>query len=263
MPLYDFAYRIARKLGWAKRWGIGPYGLPASANAALAAAATGELARLFHNHDGRTSHKWVHYLPAYERHFAGRRGTHLRLLEIGVHRGGSLQLWRSYFGSGAILFGIDIDPECAGFADPPTEVRIGSQDDPAFLRAVVEEMGGIDIAIDDGSHIGRHQIASFEALFPLLAEGGHYVIEDLHSAYWPVEHEGGYRRQGTAIEYLKTLIDDMHAPYHSRGARTAGIGAIHLYDSIVFIEKKTGREPRHILVGGAYSDGDGADESWS
>ncbi len=71
------------------------------------------------------------------------------------------------------------------FRDAPNQVRIGSQDDPAFLRSVIDEMGSPDIILDDGSHVSDHQKISFETLWPLLKVGGLYVIEDLHTAYFP------------------------------------------------------------------------------
>jgi len=52
------------------------------------------------------------------------------MLEIGVSFGGSLEMWREYFGPEATIFGIDIDPECANRFARPNQVRIGSQDDP-------------------------------------------------------------------------------------------------------------------------------------
>jgi len=171
------------------------------------------------------------------------------MLEIGVLEGGSLDLWRAYLGPSAVLFGIDIDPQCAAKVTPPSQVRIGSQDDPDFLREVISEMGEPDIILDDGSHVGRHQEASFRTLFPLLKNGGVYVIEDLHTAYWPGEWEGGYRRSGTAIEFVKQLIDDMHAWHHSKGetlASKAEIGNIHIADSIVFIEKCQVAHPKAV-----------------
>jgi Methyltransferase domain len=223
---------------------------PGSADA-LASAAAGDLARIFFGHRGRVAHKWVHYLDIYERHFAPFRNTPVRMLEIGVFKGGSLQIWREYFGSNAIIFGIDIDPRCVDYVDQPNQVRIGSQADQSFLKSVISEMGNPDIILDDGSHIGRHQRASFNALFPTLKYGGLYVIEDLHTAYWPELHEGGYRRPETAVEFIKEMIDDMHAWYHRHSTTTPGkddIGAIHIYDSIVVIEKSQRRPPGHIQI---------------
>lgn len=210
------------------------------------AKGTSDLFKLFRDHKGRLIHKWVHYLDLYDRHFAKFRGP-VKMLEIGVFQGGSLELWRKYMGPEATIYGVDIDPSCAQKFDPPNQVRIGSQDDSDFLKSVVGEMGGIDIVLDDGSHIGRHQEASFRTLFPLLSYGGIYAIEDTHSSYWNQHYEGGYRKPGTAIEFVKTLIDDMHHWWHDRDG--AEIGAIHIYDSIIFIEKAKQTQPQVVKTG--------------
>jgi hypothetical protein len=219
-------------------------------SAALAAETPGELAQLFFATRGRLIHKWPHYLPVYERYFAPWRGTAVRMLEIGVSGGGSLELWRRYFGPDATIFGVDIDPACADRVSPPNQVRIGSQADPAFLRQVAAEMGAPDIVLDDGSHVARHQRVSFETLFPLLAEGGLYAIEDLQTAYW-ADYDGGYRRAGTAIDLVKRLIDDTHGWYHAKATTTPArdeVGAIHVHDGIVVIEKRRRSPPRHLRV---------------
>jgi hypothetical protein len=212
-----------------------------------------DLAKLFFAHDGRTIHKWVHYLDLYERYFAPLKSGPVTLLEIGVFKGGSLQLWRRYFGPGATIYGIDIDPACAEMADPPTQIRIGSQADPLFLRSVVEEMGRPNIVLDDGSHVAQHQRVSFETLFSLLQPGGLYIIEDTQTAYWPGQHEGGYGRAGTAIELVKRLVDDLHGWWHNQPGivEKHDIAGIHVHDSIVFIEKGPTQRPGHIKVGGS------------
>src|SRR5690349_839743 len=93
-----------------------------------------DLGDIFFSHSGRLIHKWAHYLDHYDRHFAKYRNTPVKMLEIGVSKGGSLEMWREYFGPQAVIYGIDVDPECASRVDAPNQVRIGSQDDPTFLR---------------------------------------------------------------------------------------------------------------------------------
>ena len=230
------------------------FGSGLSAARARYGAAEGALAKLFFEHRGRLVDKWLHYLPVYERYLDPYRATDMAMMEIGVFRGGSLELWREYLGEDARIFGVDIDPACAELVDPPNQVRIGSQADPDFLRGVVAEMGRLDIVLDDGSHVAEHQRASFATLFPLLEEGGLYIIEDLHTAYWRGYWSGGYRRRGTAVEMVKTLIDDMHHWYHGRRFATAGKGqvaAIHVHDSIVVIEKARSTPPIRTQAGGA------------
>lgn len=207
------------------------------------------LEKVYQEHKGRILHKWVHYLPVYERYFGQYRDTPVRMLEIGISQGGSLEMWRTYFGEHATIYGIDINENSGECVEAPNHARIGSQADPAFLKSVVVEMGAPDIVLDDGSHVSQHQIASFRTLFPLLKDGGLYVIEDLHTAYWD-GFEGGYKREGTAIELAKQLIDDMHHWYHAEEVRlSTDVGAIHCYDSMVVIEKRAAKQPMHMHVG--------------
>ena len=216
---------------------------------------------LFWGHKGRLVHKWPHYFPIYERAFDRFRagfpnaeGTRrpLRFLEIGVSHGGSLQLWRKYFGPDAIIFGIDVDPRCQAVGGADVNVRIGSQADPEFLRKVVAEMGGVDLILDDGSHIAEHQSASLDILFPLLSEGGVYVIEDVQTSYWR-KWQGGYRKPRAFIEVAKSLIDDIHAPYHKYGANrdfaARELFSVAFYDGVIALEKQRRTPPFHIRVG--------------
>jgi hypothetical protein len=253
VPTLFGLYNRARKaLGLRHFNGIAPFELDPARRDEFAAKASSDLARLFFAHQGRLIHKPVHYLDIYDRHFCHWRGKSVRFLEIGVFKGGSLELWREYFGCKATIYGIDIDPNCAQRADFPNHVCIGSQDDPVFLENVVTEMGPPDIILDDGSHIDRHQTASFHALFPLLADGGLYVIEDVCTSYWPT-HGGGYRRKGSAIELAKQIIDDMHAWYHFHQPKTPAntlIPAVHIYNSMIVIEKGRNAPLQQIKVSG-------------
>jgi hypothetical protein len=219
----------------------------------------GELERLFYRHDGRIAQKWHHYLEIYERHFEPLRAAMpaVRVLELGVSRGGSLQLWRKYFGPAARIVGVDIDPVCAERADSDVCVIIGDQTDPVTLQSAVEQLGGgVDLVIDDGSHVGRHQIASFEYLFPRLSERGLYVCEDIHCSYWP-SHEGGYRRAGTMVEYTKDLIDRLQAWFLDEPSRSTFMNfarttyGIFVYLDIIVIEKRSIGEPFHVQIGKA------------
>lgn len=225
----------------------------------------GPIEAAFFAHRGRIVHKWHHYLPLYDRYFApyrsgfpaGAATRPIRMLEIGVSKGGSLEMWRRYFGPDAVLYGIDIDPACAAFdGEHGNRVRIGSQADPAFLKNVVAEMGGIDIVLDDGSHVADHQNVSFATLFPLLEPGGLYVVEDLHTAYW-ADFGGGYDNQQSFVGTIKQLIDDLHHWYHRSGqtiAPAAGhVSGLHIHDSVVFIEKQKVAAPAHSMRGAAAS----------
>jgi hypothetical protein len=166
--------------------------------------------------------------------------------------GSNLLAWRNYFGNDAVIFGIDVNPACAGLDGGCAKVRIGSQTDRAFLQSVVCEMGGLDVVIDDGSHIASHQRTSFDTLFPLIDQSGVYFCEDTHSAYWRGSYEGGYRRRTSFIELCKDIVDDLHADFHGRAGRLPDahrtISGVHFYNSIIVIEKHPQSRPMYVAV---------------
>lgn len=198
----------------------------------------------FLNHSGRTIHKWTQYFPAYERHFNRFRNQSLLFLEIGCGQGGSLQMWKEYFGPYAQIVGIDIRPECAAFEESQIQVRIGDQSDAAFLQKIVAEFGVPDVVLDDGSHIMSHVVSSFHNLYPRISPHGVYMVEDLHTAYWD-EYEGGLRRSGTFIELCKHLVDELNADWTGVALPatdfTRSTLSMHFYDSLAVFEK--GRVP--------------------
>ena len=93
----------------------------------------------------RVMHKWEHYFEIYERFLSPIRHTKPVILEIGVQLGGSVDMWRDYFGSSTRIYGIDINPEAKQQEDIITKVFIGDQRDRAFLRSVVHEIGPPDL----------------------------------------------------------------------------------------------------------------------
>ena len=223
--------------------------------AAIAQQAQTPLEKIYFQRTGPVSMKWRHYLSIYDRYLSLYRDKTVRLLEIGIAGGGSFPMWREYFGVQAILFGIDVDPDSCKNAEAlelDCHARAGSQADPHFLQSVVAEMGGLDIVIDDGSHIAEHQLASFKILFPLLSNGGVYVCEDLHTAYWD-GWQGGYKRPGTFIEVIKDIIDSIHTWYYPIENELREmelhrhISGIHLHDSMVVIEKNDVAAPVMLI----------------
>jgi hypothetical protein len=210
------------------------------------------LVDIFWSHKGPVIQKWVHYLPVYEKYLERYKGSPVRVLEIGVSMGGSLDVWRDFFGPEAVIFGIDIDPECAKFNDKSGQVRIGSQDDPEFLASVIKEMGGVDLVLDDGSHRSSHIRASFNVLFPLLTDGGTYVIEDLHAAYW-AKFGGGYKKRNSFFTDIFQMVHDLHHWHHFHGQKIApaadNLASIHIHDSIVVLDKSEQTQPKRVNVG--------------
>jgi demethylmacrocin O-methyltransferase len=212
------------------------------------------------------SDKWGShwYAQHYQRHFAPLRWKRLILLEIGIggeenpqEGGGSLRAWKWFFPRGRIV-GIDIYDKKLHDARRIRTYK-GSQADAEFLRAVIAETGAPDIIIDDGSHRNEHVIASFEVLFPLLREGGIYVVEDMQTSYWP-KHGGG---RGDSIEpharpsmeFFKSLSDGLnHAEYLEPGYVPTyydrHIVSMHFYHNLLFIYKGLNDEGSNCVKDG-------------
>jgi cephalosporin hydroxylase len=208
----------------------------------------------FENNDGRLIHKWMHYFDIYDRHFRPFRGKPVNVVEFGVSHGGSLQMWKHYFGPRARITGVDIMPKCAQLAEDRIDIVIGDQEDRAFLRSLARELGSVDVLIEDGGHSATQQINTFEEFWPYITNGGVFLMEDLHTSYWP-KYDGGYKRPGTFIEYAKDLIDQQHA-WHSRekdkfavNDYTRTIRGMHVYDSIIVFEKAPVPRPTHRRTG--------------
>lgn len=204
-----------------------------------------DLETYFAQNEGRLIHKWMHYFDIYERHFSRFRGTEVQVVEFGVHQGGSLQMWKHYFGPRCRILGVDINPACKQVEEHQIEVLIGNQEDRRFLRSLAQRVPRIDILIDDGGHTMRQQIATYEELFPRLHPNGVYLCEDLHTSYWP-DWGGGLGRRGTFVEYSKKFIDALHGWHSPRPGVTEftrSVDSLHYYDSVLVIEKRPMEKP--------------------
>jgi mycinamicin biosynthesis methyltransferase MycE-like protein len=191
------------------------------------------------------------YTQHYERHFAPLRDHRLTILEIGIggyHRpeqgGTSLHMWKHFFPR-ALIYGIDIVDKRPHDAARLTTV-LADQSEPEQLLAVAGRHGPFDIVIDDGSHISEDVISTFRHLFPHLRSGGLYVIEDLHTAYWPELFHGSETDLDNAcytVGFLKTLIDGLHyeeflsSEARDRQPTDTEIKGIHFYPNLAVIEK--------------------------
>ena len=208
------------------------------------------------NNKGRLINKWSNYFDVYEKHFSRFVDKEIVILEIGVSHGGSLQMWKNYFGNKAKIYGIDIDPRCKDFEEENIEIFIGSQADKHFLEGVINKIPKLDILIDDGGHTMKQQIISYEVLFKHIKENGVYLCEDCHTSYWN-QWGGGYKRRGSFIEYTKNWIDYLNA-FHSHSSSlkvndfTKNVKSIHYYDSIVVLEKGSVTKPT-VVNGGNMS----------
>ena len=190
------------------------------------------------NINGRRITKWIGYLDVYHRHLQGFRGMKPTVLEIGVCHGGGMDMWKSYFGEGARIVGIDIEEPRVDCRDH--EIHIGDQGNGEFLMEVAEKIGPIDIVIDDGGHKMTHMNMAFAHLFDAVNAPGAYIVEDLHTAFMPEYMDGmsffnhiarmteeisGWHREETPTRRMKTTF------------------GVHAYESIVVFEKRHVQRP--------------------
>lgn len=213
-----------------------------------------ELREYFENNQNNNMiDKWLHYFEIYERHFRPFVGKKIKVLEIGIWQGGSLKMWKEYFGEQAEIIGVDIEPITKKFEEERIKIYIGDQSNRKFLNKLIEKEGQFNIIIDDGGHFMNQQIISFQELYKSIVDGGIYLCEDNHTSYW-ARYGGGYKKSNTFIEYTKNLIDDLHA-YHSENSElkvnwfTENITGIHYYDSVIVFDKKKREKPTSKTVG--------------
>ena len=190
------------------------------------------------------------YTPHYQRHLSHLRLRPINLLEIGIggyskagQGGASLRMWKQYFGKGTI-YGLDVADK-SFVEEPRISTFKGNQADADLLKRIVTQIGRLDVVIDDGSHRSEHTLATFQTLFPLLADDGIYVIEDTQTSYWP-ERGGSEDRQATdtTMGLVKRLVDGLNyeefldEAYEPTYSDLHVVG-VHAYHNLVFIDKDT------------------------
>jgi hypothetical protein len=179
------------------------------------------LATIHRQKTGKVSDKWSSYLDFYDDRFFYLQDTQVKILEIGVQNGGSLETWAQYFWNAEKIYGIDVDPKCADlkFEDERIEVIVGdsktTQIDSTF-----------DIIIDDGSHQSDDIIENWNVWWPKLNNGGLYVVEDFHTMWMP-----GYGNN--AIRFFSGFI----AAVNAQTKTNHQVRRLEFTNSIVMLEK--------------------------
>ena len=181
------------------------------------------------------------FMELYESFFKDYKDKNINILEIGVDNGDSLRVWREYF-SKANICGIDIIKK--DFKISNVEILCGSQNDPIFLDTVIKKYNNFDIIIDDGSHLSKHIIFSFNYLFKHLNNEGLYIIEDLQTSYF--RRYGGSRinlnKKKTSMNFIKKLADSVNyehydKPFFKKSSFDGKIKSVNFFQNIVFIKR--------------------------
>lgn len=176
--------------------------------------------------------KHTTYFEIYDNLFSQYRGKEITFVEIGVLSGGSLFMWRDFFGPKARIIGVEMNPNAKKWEEHGFEIFIGSQSDESFWDNFKKQVGNIDIVLDDGGHTYEQQIVTTECLLDNINDGGMLVIEDTHTSYMKKFGNQKY----SFIEYTKHLIDLMNyrfGKFSSQNKADYRVWSIEIYESIV------------------------------
>jgi hypothetical protein len=159
-----------------------------------------DLADRFGSDKGSTKHR---YTELYHMLFHPYRDRAINFLEMGLLIGGpehgvsadretkdlpSVRMWLEFFPK-AKIHGLDIS-DFSWFSHPRFAFHRCDMDDRANIAVAAKGMPKFDIIIDDASHASHHQQNGFLTLWPQLASGGLYIIEDLRWQPEPYEKPG-------------------------------------------------------------------------
>lgn len=197
--------------------------------------------------------KWNHhfYTEHYEKALSHLQNETFNLLEIGIggygfpeQGGASLRMWADFFPNANII-GLDFcDKSKIDIRNRKIVAVQGDQYSKEDLLKLQTDHGPFTVIVDDGSHMCEHQIKSFETLFPLMPDGGIYIIEDIETSYW--KDYGGTKETWDIIDnpsclaYFMFKLHEMH--YRTNGMSKNGpftdtIESIQFFNNIIIIRK--------------------------
>lgn len=185
--------------------------------------------------DKATIHPHAHgYAPFYDAAFSHLRSLPIKMLEIGVGSGPSIQAWLEYFPFAAV-FGVDYVHSTnewntvGSTPNPRYAFCTGDQTDETFWKCFAVDFGmDWDIIIDDGGHFNDQIITTFNGLWPNINSGGLYCIEDLGVCYGAstIFVKPGFPHH---MDWLRSRIDQLNC--------ANDIQSIHLSKELAIIKK--------------------------
>jgi hypothetical protein len=193
------------------------------------------------------------YFKVYDEVLARFKDKHITFIEVGVLNGGSLFMWRNFFGEGARIIGIDLNPDVIKYREFGFEIYIGDQADPEFWRRLLPTLGEIDILLDDGGHKYIQQVITVKEVIPYIKHNGLIVVEDCHTSYL-----AGYGpKQMSFVKYVKKMIDSMNMDFNfnkSTQELINPIGGICFYPAMVVLNIDRNKESSEAIFNSGKSD---------
>ena len=180
--------------------------------------------------------KYRNYFPIYEKLFSKFVNKKITFVEIGVLSGGSLFMWRKYFGKDARIIGIDLNSDAKRFEKNGFEIFIGNQSDENFWKVFFEKVGDVDIILDDGGHTNFQQIVTACCCAPHIKDNGILAVEDVFHSYGVSYGSKGFFNPSkySFINFCKKIVDDIN--YRFPGSKNFKFSLNEYIYSIEFFE---------------------------
>jgi hypothetical protein len=184
------------------------------------------------------------YAEVYEALFEDIKDTAENILEIGINKGGSIDLWQKYF-TNANVYGVDclpidnIDHEILQRLLCNNKVNLLASTDAYNVDTLIpfyKNDTKFDVVIDDGPHTLKSQIEFIDLYTPLLTDNGILIIEDVQDI----------KDINNLIEAVPDNLKQYIQVYDLRDA-------INRYDDILFIINKYAKVPQLNVYNGKIS----------
>ena len=155
--------------------------------------------------------KYKNYFYIYDNLFKKYKNKKITFVEIGVFSGGSLFMWKNFFGKKAKIIGIDLNPESKKFEKYGFKIFIGEQSKENFWKIFFSKVGKVDLVLDDGGHTNYQQIITTNCCIPNIKDDGMLVIEDVHTSF--IKNKWYNPSKYSYINYCKKLIEDINSRF--------------------------------------------------
>ncbi len=156
--------------------------------------------------------KYDSYFPVYEAMLQKYVGREVTIVEVGVFNGGSLFMWRKFFGPKARIIGIDLNPDAREWEKHGFEIYIGDQSSDTFWAELFQKIGKVDVLIDDGGHTNLQQIVTSHHAIQNINDGGVLIVEDVHTNYF---REFGNPSRYSFVNFAHRIVDGVNSRAYS------------------------------------------------
>jgi hypothetical protein len=181
-------------------------------------------------YSGHPTTKPLHYYKKYDDFLNFHGLLPHAIVEIGAFQGESTKVFARAFPKSKIL-ALDLQMRDINFASYGNiAYEQADQSKPGQLITKIKKHfpDGLDLVVEDASHIGYLSKLTFDALFPLLRSGGAYFIEDWGTGYWDSwpdgsrfqrllaePHDGSIPKRFPShdfgmVGFVKSLVDMTH-----------------------------------------------------